>query len=167
MITNFSWYISYRFSIFSGIFSKSAKSCSLIHRGPTTGPQAACGPLQRYQWPAEAFMKNFKSEICWKACEVTFISLNSSFWIKCICTRTMKNTFSVYHRCFWFYVFIYFTIKLEGRPSDNPPLEHITGQALCSSLPQLSLSWRIHLEQWTQYRQINLSIHLLNADFSK
>ena len=106
-ITNSSWYVSYRFLIFSGIFSKSATSYSLIHRGPTTGAQAVCGPLQRYQWRAEAFMKNFKSEICWKACEVTSVLLNSSLWIKCICTRTMNKTFSVYHYCFGFmYLFI-------------------------------------------------------------
>jgi len=68
---------------------------------------------------------------------------------------------------FAFALFIYFTIKLEGRPSVKPPLEHITGQPLCFSLPRLSLSWRVHLVQWTQYRQINLSIYPLNAAFSK
>jgi len=31
----------------------------------------------------------FKSEICWKACEVTFVLRNWLRWIKCICTRTI------------------------------------------------------------------------------
>jgi len=31
--------------------------------------------------------KIFKSEMCWKACEVTFVSRNCFRWIKCICTR--------------------------------------------------------------------------------
>jgi len=42
--------------------------------------------------------KIFKSEICWKACEVTLVSLNYLYWIKCICTRAVH--FSVYHFCF-------------------------------------------------------------------
>jgi len=79
--------------------------------GPTTDPRATCGPPQRFQWPAEAFRKNFKFEICWKACEVTFVSLNCFRRIKCICTRTMNTTFYVYHYRF---CFIYFMIKLEG-----------------------------------------------------
>jgi len=46
-------------------------------------------------------------------------------------------------------------IKLEGRSSANPPLEHITGQPLCFPLPRLSLSWRVYVAlEWTQYRQI-------------
>ena len=139
-ITNSSWYVSYRFLIFSGIFSKSATSYSLIHRGPTTGAQAVCGPLQRYQWRAEAFMKNFQIWNMLKSvrgyiCLTEFLALDK--------VHLHKNN-EEYLFCvpllFWFYVFIDFTIKLEGRPSDNPPLEHITGQALCSSLPQLSLS---------------------------
>jgi len=28
-----------------------------------SGPWATCGPPQRFQWPAEAFLKNIKSEI--------------------------------------------------------------------------------------------------------
>jgi len=28
-----------------------------------SGPRATCGPPQRFQWPAEAFKKTFKSEI--------------------------------------------------------------------------------------------------------
>jgi len=43
--------------------------------GPTTGPWAACGPPRRFQWPRNHSGKIFKSEICWKACEVTFVSL--------------------------------------------------------------------------------------------
>jgi len=33
----------------------------LCRCGPTTGPGAACGPPQRFQWPAEAFPKNLQS----------------------------------------------------------------------------------------------------------
>jgi len=55
---------------------------------PTTSPRAACGP-----WKHSG--KIIKSNICWKACKVTFVSLNCLHWIKCICTRTMTCTFSV------------------------------------------------------------------------
>jgi len=75
--------------MFNGIFSISATSYSLVQCGLITGPRTACGPRKHSG-------KVFKSQICWKAYEVTFISLNCSHWIKCICTRTMNNTFSVY-----------------------------------------------------------------------
>jgi len=35
------------------------------------------------------------------------------------------------------------------------------------SVPQRSLSWMVHLAQWTQYSKINLSIYQLSATFSK
>ena len=41
--------------------------------------------------------KVFKFEICWKACEVTFVSLNCLRCIKCICTREINKTFFVHH----------------------------------------------------------------------
>jgi len=40
--------------MFSGMFSRSAKA----YYGPTTGPLAACGTPQRYQWPTKALRKN-------------------------------------------------------------------------------------------------------------
>jgi len=58
---------------------------------PTAGPRAARGPPQRLQWPAEAFRKIFKFEICWKVREATFVSLNYLRCIKCICTSTINN----------------------------------------------------------------------------
>jgi len=58
-------------------------------------------------------------------------------------------------------LFIYFTIKLEDRPSANPPLEHLTGKPLCFSLIRLSLSWRVHGAQCAQHRQINMSFYPL------
>ena len=34
------------------------------------------------------------------------------------------------------------------------------------TLPQFSLSWRVHLAQWTQYRKLNLSAYLLYLSLS-
>jgi len=58
-----------------------AQAYDLSQCGPTTGqgPHVArhsvfCG-LQKHSG------KIFKSEICWKACEVTFVSLNCLCWI--------------------------------------------------------------------------------------
>jgi len=39
---------------------KKMKLNDLVQCGPTTGPRDACGPPQRYQWPAEAFRKNIQ-----------------------------------------------------------------------------------------------------------
>ena len=94
--------------------------------GPTAGPWAACGQSQRFQWPAEAFRKNFKFEICWKACEDAFVSLNCLRWIKWICTRTMNNTFSVYHYCFCLICLFYDQIRRYC-----PPLGQLTVWPLC------------------------------------
>jgi len=58
--------------------------------------------------PRKHSEKIFRFEICCKACEVIFVSMNCLRWIKCICTRTMDNTSSVYQHCFSF------TIKSEG-----------------------------------------------------
>jgi len=70
------------------------------------------------RWPATAFSvvrgsiqeKIFKSEISWKACEVTLVPLTCLRRIKSICRSTTNNTFSVHH----FDLIIDFTIKLEG-----------------------------------------------------
>ena len=121
---------------------------------PTTGPRAVCGPPQRFQWPAEAFRKNLQIWT-WKACVVTFASLNCLRRIKYICTRTINTTFSMYH----FVLFIYFTIKLEGRPAANPPQDTCLDNHCVYSVSRRSLPWRVHLAQWTLYSQkICLSI---------
>jgi len=39
---------------------KKCHSCSLFLCGPATGQRAVFGPLQRYQWPADAFRKNIR-----------------------------------------------------------------------------------------------------------
>jgi len=107
----------------------------VVHHNVFSGPRKHSGEM-------------LKSEICWKMCEITFLSLNCLRWTKCICTRTMNSTFSVYH----FVLFIYFTIKLEGMvhclPTAGEPV-WITSVFL---VPWHSLSWRIHLAQWTQQR---------------
>jgi len=73
----------------------------------TTGPRAVCGPPQRFQWPAEAFRKNLLIWICWKACEVTFVSAELLALDK---VHFHKNsTFSVYH----FTLIIYFSNNLR------------------------------------------------------
>ena len=43
----------------SGILPRSATSYNLFQCGPTTGQPAVYGPPQRYQWPADAFRKNY------------------------------------------------------------------------------------------------------------
>ena len=123
-MTNISWHISCHFLMFSGILSRSATSYSLFQCGPTTGQRTVYGPTQQYHWAADAFRKNIQIwnmlKCVWGLCQKhdeTFASLNCLRWVKCICTRTMNNTFSLYHYCFC--LFIYFTIKLEGTPSAN------------------------------------------------
>jgi len=73
--------------------------------GPTTdhGP-----PVARHNVSSGPPMhsgKTFKSEICWKACEVTFVSLYYLHWIKWICTRTIPFF------CVPFCLFVCFTIN--------------------------------------------------------
>ena len=101
---------------------------SLGQCGPTTGLRAACGPIQRFQWPAETFRKILKSETCWKACEVTFVSLYYFRWIKWICTRTIPF-------CAPFCLFIYFTIKIKDAACSNPPLWHLSWWPLFTRCP--------------------------------
>ena len=105
------------FLMFNGILSRSATTYSLFQCGPTTGTRAACGRHSVIGGPRQHSEKIFKPEICWKAREVTFVSLNCLRWIKWVCTRTM-NTISVHHHCI---CFIYFTIKLGGGPSAGAP----------------------------------------------
>jgi len=119
------------------------KKCQKLQPDPPGSnyrPQAARGPIQHYQWPAEAFMKKFQ---IWNMLKSAWGYIYLTEFLALDKVHLHKNN-EEYLFCvpllFWFYVFIYFTIELEGRLSDNPPLEHITGQALCSSLPQLSLS---------------------------
>jgi len=90
--------------------------------------------------------KIFKSVIFCKACEVKFVSQNCLRWIK-------RSAFSVYH----FVLFIHFTIKLEG--NDYPgALDWITSLLFFGA--RRSLSWKVHLAQWTQYSQINMSTYI-------
>jgi len=72
----------------------------------TTGPRAACGPPQRFQWHAEAFRKNLLIWICWKACGVTFVSAELLALDKVQFHK--NNTFSVYHFAL---IIIYFSIN--------------------------------------------------------
>jgi len=68
----------------------------------------------------------FKSEICWKLCEVPSVTLNCLHWINCICTRTSLITrFLCAITVFVIGLFIYFAIKFESiRPSANRPSQH-------------------------------------------
>jgi len=61
--------------------------------------------------------------------EVTFVSLSCFHWIKCICTRTMNNTFSGYYYCF--FLFIYFKIKLEGTASVPSKARYCANVQMC------------------------------------
>jgi len=102
--------------------------------------------------------KSFKSEICWKPCEATFVSLNCLSWIKRICTMYLfcaPLLFSFFHQIRRNYLLQ--TLRWGT-------CQH----KLCvSSVFWRSLSWIAHLAQWTQYLQINLSVHPLNAGFWK
>jgi len=43
--------------------SNTSTQHDLTQEWANSGPRAKCGPTQRFQWPAEAFRKIFKSEI--------------------------------------------------------------------------------------------------------
>jgi len=93
--------------LFLSVTSLAMIYCSVVQlqaRGPHVALHSVFSGLRNHSG------RICKSEICWKAYKVTFVSLNCLRWIKCICTRTINTTFSVYH----FYLFIYFAIKLEG-----------------------------------------------------
>jgi len=70
----------------------------------------------------------------------------------------MDNTFSVYHYCFCLNTdSFYDQIRRCGSPLTlrwGTCLEKLG----IYSVPWHSLSWSVHLVQWTQYCQINLSI---------
>jgi len=76
------------------------KAYLLNQCGPTTGPQAACGRHSDFSGPRKHSGKIFQSEICWKTCKITFLSLNCLRWIICIRTRSMNTTFSNVLFCF-------------------------------------------------------------------
>ena len=96
-----------------------AQAYDLSQCGPTTGqgPHVArhsvfCG-LQKHSG------KIFKSEICWKACEVTFVSLNCLCWIMWI----MDN---IPFLCnILFYLFI-LKPNWKAWAAANPPLGHLS-----------------------------------------
>jgi len=88
----------------------------------SSGARAACGRYSVFSGPRKHSGEIFKSEIGWKACKVTFVSLDCLRWIKWIYTRTMNTIFSVYH----FDLLIFFTIKLEGTPAAHSPLGYLT-----------------------------------------
>ena len=107
-------------------------------------------------WPATAFSlarrsiqeKSSNLRFLEKACVFAFVSLSCLRRIKCIFTRTMNATFSVYHLV----LFLYFKIILEGRPAANPTLGQLSRLPLCFfSVARLSLSWGVHLAQWALY----------------
>ena len=64
-----------------------------------------------------------------------------------------------------FVIFFYFTVKLEGTALRSGAPAWMTSVFVL--VTRLSLFWRVHVAQWTQYRQINLSIYPLSAAFSK
>jgi len=128
-----------------------------------SGPHVARHSV--FSGPRKHSGKIVKSEIRRKACEVTFVLMNFLRWMQCICTRTMKTTFSAYHFVLFIYLFydqirrccLPLTLRW-GAYQDNPCV---------FSLPRHSFSWRVHPAQWSQYRRINLSIYPLNAAYQK
>jgi len=66
--------------------------------------------------PRKNSEKKSKFETCWKACEVTFASLNCLRWRKFICRRATNNTISVKHYCFCFIYFFCDHIRWYGPP---------------------------------------------------
>ena len=132
--------------------------------GPTTGPRAACVPPQRFQWPAEAFRKNLQmwnllKNVWGYICLTELLALDEGHLHK-------NNEYYLFCAIFCLICLFYDQIKRYGLPLtfrwgtwlDN----------LCVlSVPRRSLSWRVHLAQWTQYQQINLSTYPLNAAISK
>ena len=124
------------------VFIHYASVVQLQARGPDVAHRRV------FSGPQKHFEKNFKVELCWKACEITFVSLNYLRCIKCICTRTINNMFFCMQILF-FVLFIPLTLRW-ATCLDNFCVFYV---------PQYSLSWRVHLAQWTQHFQINLSIY--------
>ena len=77
---------------------------------------ATCGPPQRFEWPAEAFRIIFKSAICWKASELTFVSLNYLHWIWIAFAQEQ------YLFCVPFCIIHLFYDQIEGTAHARPPL---------------------------------------------
>ena len=106
-----------------------------------------------FSGPRKHSGKIFKCEICRQVYEVTFASLNCLCWIKCICTKNDSWFLCV---TFCFISLFYDQIRRYGLP-----LTLRWGTCLDNlcviSVQRRSLSWRVHLAQWTQYCQINLS----------
>jgi len=107
---------------------------------------------QCLQWPVKTFRKSLQ---IWNLLRsvVGCIRLTCLRWIKCTCTRTMNNTFSMYQYCLFYWIRRYgsqLTI-CWGTSLNNLFLVHWHW-----------LSWTVHLAQWAQYHQINLSFYLLN-----
>jgi len=115
-----------------------------------------------FSGPRKHSGKIFKSEICWKTCEVAFASLNCLRWMKC----TAQEKWIIPFLCsFWFIYLFYDQIRRYGQPLTlRGTLVWMTS---VFSVPWRSLSSRVHLAQWTRYYQINLSIYSLNAAYSK
>ena len=125
--------------------------------------QATCGPSQRFQWPAEAFMKNIQT---WNLLRTKwgYICLTELLVLDKV--HLHKNsTFSVYRYCFCLIHIFSDQIRRYG-----PPLTLHWSICLVNicvfSMPWRSLSWRVHLAQRTQYHQMNLSIYPLHTAIS-
>ena len=94
------------------------------------------------------------------------VKLHLSHWIvcsaKCICTRTMNSRLPFLCTIIVFVLVICFKIKLEGTVLPNLTLGHLYGSPPCffdASTFVVLNSFIVHLVQWTQYLQINPSIH--------
>jgi len=78
----------------------------------------------------------------------------------------MNNNFPMY-----FYYFCFICLFYDCIRRYSSPLTLRWGTWLpylyVFSVSRRSVSWRVHLAQWTQYRQVNLSIYPLNVAFSK
>jgi len=140
---------------YSSVVQLQASGPYMAHQSVISGPRMDSGKI-------------FKSEIYWNAFEVYVKNMlkHLSHWIACAgWSAFAQEQWIIPFLCtiIVFVLFIYLTIKLEGRPSPNSPLKLLTGLSLSFSLSRLSLSWRVHLAQWTKYRQINLSIYPLNG----
>jgi len=121
---------------------------SVVHlqaHGPHVARHSVCsGPWSHSR-------KIFKSEICRKACRVTFVSLHCLRRINCI----LHNNNS-YFFCVPFCFAYLFHDQIQG-----------TSNLCFFGAPAfVVLKCRLHLAQWTQYRQKNPSIYPLHAAFS-
>jgi len=93
--------------------------------GPTTGPRAAYGPPQCFQWPSEAFRKNLQIWYLLK-------SVWGHIWIKCIFTNAIP---------FLCTILLYKFILWSNQKVYGPPLIPWLDNLCFLGVPCLAYMW--------------------------